>query len=190
MSSPITHHPSPVTRAAIVEAAHGFIGVPFRHQGRDPRFGVDCRGLFFAIAAQLGIQPRHEHRNDYDRNPDPKEFRAALESEFDLLVEIADRASLKHPPLDLSLVQPGDIFLIRFPRCTPEEATHGAVFAGDGPFEPMLIHAYSNDHDGAVIKEPLRRWEPYLVAAFTWPGLSFDERSLPVSGSRPPAPAF
>ena len=157
---------SNINGAAIVAAARSFVGIPFRHQGRDPETGLDCRGLLFAICAKLGHQPRHQHRDDYARDPDPKEFRAGLESELDLIWE-GPTSDLRPP----TSVFPGDVFLIRFPRATPEEATHCGVLA-DGLYEPMLIHSFCNGYAGAVIEEPLRRWQEYLVAAFRFPGVA------------------
>jgi cell wall-associated NlpC family hydrolase len=58
-------------RADIVAAARGWIGVPWRHQGRS-RAGVDCVGLIVVVCRELGL-------SDYDstvygRDPDPTRF--------------------------------------------------------------------------------------------------------------------
>ena len=137
----------------IIAEARSMIGLPFHHQGRDSAIGVDCRGLLLVIADRLGYQ-HADWRNDYAREPNPQEFRAALETDLVLLPSIEDALL-------------GDVFLIRFPRQKPEEATHCAVLA-EGPFESMLIHSFAGDYAGKVLEEPRRRWEPYLVAAFTW----------------------
>lgn len=144
----------PEIRDAIIREARSLIGVPFVHQGRDARFGVDCRGMLLVIADRIGYRLSREWRSDYARNPDGAEFREALEAELQSL-----------PSLEYA--QPGDVFLIRFPRQTSGEATHVAMLA-EGPYESMLIHSYATDAGGQVTEEPRRRWEPYLVAAFTW----------------------
>lgn len=51
------------------EAARTFIGVPFRHQGRDPAIGIDCIGLG-RCAADLSGHPFALHdRTDYGTDP-------------------------------------------------------------------------------------------------------------------------
>ena len=43
-----------VTRTDIVAAARGWLGVPWRHQGRS-RAGVDCVGLVVVVCRSLGL---------------------------------------------------------------------------------------------------------------------------------------
>ena len=54
---------------ALIEAARSYLGVPFRHAGRD-RNGVDCVGLILAAARESGMfdyQPRGYARGDSSR---------------------------------------------------------------------------------------------------------------------------
>ena len=152
------HSSDSITRQDIVREARSLLGVPFRHQGKSADTGVDCRGLLLVVGERLGRQLIGEYRDNYARDPDPVEFRQALETEFELLPSIVD-------------AKPGDVFLIRFPRQTPEQATHAGILA-EGPFEPMLIHASGTDYEGWVQEEPLRRWEPFLVDAFRFRNLA------------------
>ena len=39
---------------AVMEAARGFIGVPWRHRGRN-RLGIDCAGLCWAAYHAAGV---------------------------------------------------------------------------------------------------------------------------------------
>lgn len=147
-----------ITREAIVAAARSFLGVKYRHQGVDPESGVDCRGLLICVAGRLGVQTKDEHRMNYKRQPDPDEFRAALEGELER-IPIADAG-------------PGDVLHLFFPRQGPEEATHAGILAA-GQYEPlMLIHAFATRLGGSVIEEPLRRWERYVAGAFRFPGMA------------------
>jgi cell wall-associated NlpC family hydrolase len=41
-------------RLALAAAAEGFVGVPFRFRGRDPRSGLDCVGLVAAALDAIG----------------------------------------------------------------------------------------------------------------------------------------
>lgn len=44
-------------RSHIVASARSFLGVPWRHQGRARVTGVDCVGLVYAVAEDLGLLP-------------------------------------------------------------------------------------------------------------------------------------
>lgn len=64
--------------SAVIEAARGWIGTPFHHQGRLKNIGVDCLGLLVGIAEELAIcdengklLTRHDAL-DYGHNPDEK----------------------------------------------------------------------------------------------------------------------
>lgn len=37
------------------EAARGLLGVPFRHQGRNPAIGIDCIGLIVVAGLRAGL---------------------------------------------------------------------------------------------------------------------------------------
>jgi cell wall-associated NlpC family hydrolase len=142
-----------VTREDIIREALALVGVPFRHQGDDPEFGLDCRGVLLAIARRLNQTLTREYRKDYSTKPDPVEFRAALVNEFD---EIAP-----------DLVAHGDVVLIHVPR--EPGATHVGVVV-PGLKETMLVHA--SEREGAVVKEPLRRWQRHVRAGFLFRGLT------------------
>jgi len=53
----------------LVEIARGWLGVPFRHQGRN-RLGVDCGGLLICVGEEAGMQIIHP--GAYSMSPDPK----------------------------------------------------------------------------------------------------------------------
>lgn len=53
----------------IVDAARGFVGVPYHHQGRN-RFGLDCVGLVIAVARELALVPDYFDITGYGRVPD------------------------------------------------------------------------------------------------------------------------
>ena len=141
-----------VNRARIVEEARRLIGVRFRHQGFDPRTGIDCRGLLLCIARAIGQELTRPYRTNYPRKPDPAEFRSALEAE---LLEISEEEAGE-----------GDVLLLHAPR--EEGATHVGVVA-EGPYERMLIHA--TEAKAGVVEEPLRRWRGRIRGAFRYRGL-------------------
>ena len=59
----------------IVSQARTWLGVPFRHQGRN-KLGVDCGGLLICVGEELGIQVIHPET--YSMSPDPKLIESAL----------------------------------------------------------------------------------------------------------------
>ncbi len=43
----------------VAEAARGWLGTPFHHQGRKKHIGVDCLGLLVGVAEELSIKSRN-----------------------------------------------------------------------------------------------------------------------------------
>jgi cell wall-associated NlpC family hydrolase len=60
--------PTVTTADAVVSEARTWVGVPFRHQGRD-RNGIDCVGLPIAVLQALGAVPAEFEITDYPRQP-------------------------------------------------------------------------------------------------------------------------
>lgn len=58
-----------IERADFIAAARGWLGVPFKHQGRS-RAGVDCAGFVICLARELGLVPADFDINGYRRVPD------------------------------------------------------------------------------------------------------------------------
>lgn len=61
----------------VIEEARGWVGTPFRHQGRS-RDGVDCVGVLVVVARALGIP--HVDRVDYGKFPVGNELVSHLRS--------------------------------------------------------------------------------------------------------------
>lgn len=141
--SPARMKSSSLAGSDLVAAARAWVGVPFRHQGRT-RAGVDCAGLFVAVARELGIDVPFD-RTDYPWEPDEALHRT-LEGHF-------ERVQARRP---------GDILLLHFggaPR-------HMALWTGGS-----IIHAYA-PLDKVVEHRIDRRWERRIVAAYRVPGVS------------------
>ncbi|QDU67719.1 NlpC/P60 family protein [Engelhardtia mirabilis] len=65
------------TRIAAAEAALGYIGTPFHHQGRVPGVGLDCAGIALAAYAAQGVElPTIDA---YPSDPPPELLRTWLE---------------------------------------------------------------------------------------------------------------
>lgn len=61
--------PTVTTAEAVVREARTWVGVPFRHQGRD-RSGIDCVGVPIAVLHTLGAVEADFEIRDYGRLPD------------------------------------------------------------------------------------------------------------------------
>lgn len=59
----------------IVYIAHGLVGVPYRHQGRN-QSGLDCAGLIIVIAHMLDLTAKDTIA--YSRRPNATEFTAFM----------------------------------------------------------------------------------------------------------------
>ena len=136
-----------VTRAEIVTAARGWIGVPWRHQGRS-RAGVDCVGLVVVVCQGLGL-------SDYDstvygRDPDPTRF----------LGHFTAGGAVRINPRD---AEDGDLLVFRqsaFPCHAGIRSTQFEV--------PYVIHAHLAHRK--VVEERLTDQAP-IVAAYRLPSI-------------------
>lgn len=70
-----------IERAEIIDAARGWIGTPWRHQGRNRR-GVDCIGLLVVVARGLGLTV--EDVAGYRRRQDGRELLSQLRSQLEV----------------------------------------------------------------------------------------------------------
>lgn len=106
--------------------ARSLVGVPWRHRGRNEKFGIDCIGLLVICAAFAGNPMRD--RRDYSRTPWKDGLRREMIAHFG-------------EPLDKSEMRPGDFVTMRL-EGQPEAGHVGIVV--DGPGESLhLIHSYS-----------------------------------------------
>lgn len=135
-----------VLASDVVAAARGYLGVPFRHQGRS-RAGVDCAGLVIRLAADLQL-PIQDYRA-YGRLP-----------RSDTLLRVMREQCIEWR----GIRQPGLIALMRFER----EPQHLAVIA-----EGTIIHALSTSR--RVVEHRLDQlWAARIVGLFALPGVSYD----------------
>jgi cell wall-associated NlpC family hydrolase len=107
-------------------AARAYLGVPFLHQGRDPRVGIDCVGLLVQSAKDCGWESLLAHDfTGYARNPAHGELERRL------------RDALGRPPA--CCPRPGDVVSIDFKGQTRHVAIVGVL--PDGRLS--LIHTYN-----------------------------------------------
>lgn len=140
-----------VTRAAIVDAARGWIGVRWRHQGRG-RDGIDCVGLLVMVGRDLGVSDADE--TGYRRAPEGQGFPARLTPHMS--------------PIRVTEAGPGDVLVFRDPLYPCHV---GIRAARDGV--ATVIHAHVGRR--VVQEEPLTGdLRARVTHAFRVPGLVDD----------------
>lgn len=122
----------------IVDACRNYLGVPFRHQGRN-RLGLDCGGLLVVAAKDCGIEL--DDIKGYQRQPDGKTLMATMERNLTRVYRAPEY---------------GDIVLMRL-RKLPQ---HIAIITDKG-----MIHAHSEA--GKVVEHRLDDfWRQSIVGVF------------------------
>jgi cell wall-associated NlpC family hydrolase len=128
------------TRTDLIIIARTWLGVPFRHQGRN-KLGVDCGGLLICIGQQAGltiIPPA-----TYSMSPDINLVRRALDANCTVI--------------PLAAAQPGDVLLLAFAGA-PQ---HVGLMTDIG-----LLHAWAKP--GKVVEHRIdEQWQRRMVAAYT-----------------------
>jgi len=121
-----------------VDAARGWLGVPWLHQGRN-RAGVDCVGLLLVCLEEIGLPA--EDLQGYRRSPQPVRFVQHIRSQTEPCTETV----------------PGAIGIFR----GGTQPCHVGIFAEkDGIV--TLIHAYAGL--GVVMEEPFAHdWPNDLI---------------------------
>lgn len=127
-------------------AARKYVGVPFRHQGRHCRDGLDCLGLIVQVARDLGHEV--EEVADYARYPDTKR-----------LVREVEKYAVQVP---LETVQAGDFIIFGYNRRRPVPQ-HFAYYSGEG----TIIQ--SMDPGGVSEGQYDETWSTRAIAAFSFP---------------------
>lgn len=137
------------TASDIIEVARSYVGVRYRHQGRDRITGLDCIGLVILIAKDLDLIPFHFERKDYGRLPNTTE----LEDKLDEYCVRSDRI-------------PGVIVGFRW---TPGGLlAHAGVYTGSS-----LIH--SNQRVAGVVEQRFSSsWARRSTGAWRFPGVTYE----------------
>jgi cell wall-associated NlpC family hydrolase len=132
-----------VAREQWIAEVRSWIGVPWRHQGRN-RHGVDCIGLVICSAHALGL-------TDFD-------FRAYGRVPMDdLLMRLCDEQMERQHTAEI-----GDVLLMRLRRL-PQ---HFAVLV-----EPRRI-VHARGEDGRVVETTLPdAWVRRIAGVYTVPGV-------------------
>jgi NlpC/P60 family putative phage cell wall peptidase len=109
-------------RAAVIEAARGWLGTPYHHMARLKGVGCDCLTLLAAVYHESGIVPAIE----IPFYPPDWHLHRSVERYMHGILEYAR---------EVEKPQPGDVALFKFGRCF----AHGAVVVE----WPRVIHAWN-----------------------------------------------
>lgn len=143
-----------IARRQVIDCARGYLGVPWRHQGRSRR-GVDCVGLLVLVCRELGI-------SNYDELG-----YARLAKGRSLISAIEARCQKVAKPL------PGDVLCFRY-----DSNPQHVGLCTDHPMGWLgLIHANANAGPSLALKGRVVEcslsppWTDRMVAAFRLPGV-------------------
>ena len=145
--TPETVTPETVAPEAIVTEARGWLGVPWRHQGRS-RAGIDCVGLVVLVARTLGLSD-YDH-TAYSRRAQGQGFVEPFRANMDGIA-IPD-------------ARPGDVLVFA-------DAAYPCHcgFRSERLEHPHLIHAHALRRQ--VIEEPYAgEWPAKIKFAFRFRG--------------------
>ena len=140
--------PTVTTSAEVVREARTWVGVPFRHQGRD-RSGVDCGGIIAVVLRELGALPDGFDLVGYPHRQSVESIEPNIQAHCTVLPE----------PV------PGALIAIRFQRTI----THVGIYTDTD----TLIHAL--EKHGRVIEHGFRGMWKTRYAAGYWalPGVRY-----------------
>lgn len=114
----------------LVDAARIYLGVPFRHRGRNPERGLDCAGLVVRAYTAVGVDvPDFTH---YGREP----FRNGLEQRL----EHALGPAIAQAPVNQEDLMDCDVIVFRF-HINPHHLAIVAAVEYDGVATFNVIHA-------------------------------------------------
>ena len=138
-----------LNRSDIVTEARSWIGVRWRHQGRNTS-GIDCVGLIVQVGAALSI-------SDYDtvayqRHPDTNKF-----------LHYFTKAKCRRKPI--KDVEIGDILAL----CDYNYPCHTAIYSNKYN-RPHIIHAYV-PHKSVTEEEYTDKWKEKTIACFEYRGI-------------------
>lgn len=149
------------TGDAMVIAARGWIGTPYRHQARGPSGflgGVDCVGLVIAVAVSLGLMPEDYDPTGYALDSDGVQLREEISKWCELIAEDEDGQTMERWE---PLIKPGDLLVFNIISLPRHVAIASEILYGNDKSVAM-IHSYNVA--GKVVEHNLdARWAKRLI---------------------------
>ena len=142
--------PTVTTAADVIRVARTWVGVPFRHQGRD-RNGIDCWGVPVVVLRELGALPEGFDEAGYPRQPLSGQIQKHLLRFCTVLPDYV----------------PGCLVALRM----QSTAMHVAIFTDTD----TIIHAMDRQSRGGVVEHGFRgMWRSrYAQGAWALPGVRY-----------------
>lgn len=141
-----------INHQAVADQARSYIGTRWRHQGRSRLHGLDCFGLLWRVAEDLGCPISDE--TGYARVPNGFSFVEGMRARFD--------------PIKIIDAQSGDVLVFheqRYPCHT------GIVVPNRAGVPANIVHAHARRR--SVVEEPLvQEWGMKAVMAFRFWGVT------------------
>lgn len=143
-------------REKIVALARAQLGARWRHQGRDPRTGLDCAGLVIWVGWEAGLVPPDFDFQGYRRVPDGTSLGRALTTH-----------AVQRPWPNW---EPGDIVLLK--DIATVWPCHMGLLADRPRSEyPNLIHSYAKGKRRIVEVRFDEMWQSRMVGLYHYKGL-------------------
>lgn len=145
-----------MTRLDVIAVAREFLGVPYRHLGRDNVLGLDCIGLLLAIADRLGVESLDDE--EYRTGGRVRWRGERLSSELDL--RLGERKQLRQPAdICVFVARPGGRVEQHLGIMTDHE--------GDG-----LLHVETAPEVRRVVEHAFDlSWQRRYLWAYDFPGV-------------------
>jgi len=141
-----------ITRDQIIKEARTFKGVPFKHQGRSRKYGVDCVGILVIMGKKYGIYEESSINTRYPQNPEVFKIKETLD---EILI-----------PIDKDKFREGDILLFKIPF----HPQHVGIVTNYSKQSYGMVQAYQTV--GKVVEHRLdQRWCDRIVQAYQIPGV-------------------
>lgn len=144
-----------ISRGEIVAAARTWIGVPYRHLGRDRR-NIDCIGFVWAVPREMGLAVP-EIPSKYTRFP-----------KTSMLIEGCERTLIKKEQQGIEHAEPGDVIVLW--GWERNEAQHFAIVGNHPMYAGLtMIHAFQKREQ--VVEHGIDEfWKERYVATYCYPG--------------------
>jgi cell wall-associated NlpC family hydrolase len=136
----------------LAESAMKYVGVRWRHQGRNRSSGLDCLGLLIVALEDLGFDV--EDCTSYDRRPDDRLLLSKVSSQLDRV--------------DKSDIQSGDVILLHFQNRN-KSPYHFAIVTENG----RMVHGYGIKRK--VVVDMMGDWADNIHSVFRLPKESWPQ---------------
>lgn len=142
-------------RQIIVGLARSTIDAKWRHQGRDPKTGIDCAGVIIWVGWEAGYLPRDFDVRGYRRAPDGRTLAQAL-------ARHAQQKAWEN-------WKPGDFVLLR--DIVGNVPCHLGFLVPGREGQPNLVHSWVRRHKRCVEVSFEKHFQRQMVGVYSFKGV-------------------